>query len=97
MARKEEWRKHFIMHVVLRSTKQRCTLSCNELLYEVVRQNTEYKSVLIDMYESIVDPYIKESIIYVLVNYLQDDEEILSFFKNLIIGETYLLQEVLKE
>ena len=53
-----------------------------KLLYEVVRQNTEYKRVLIDMYESIVDPYIKESIIYVLVNYLQDDEEILSFFKN---------------
>ncbi len=34
-----------------------------KLLYEVVRQNTEYKRVLIDMYESIVDPYIKESII----------------------------------
>lgn len=30
-----------------------------KLLYEVVRQNTEYKRVLIDMYESIVDPYIK--------------------------------------
>lgn len=67
-----------------------------KLLYEVVRQNTEYKSVLIDMYESIVDPYIKESIIYVLVNYLQDDEEILSFFKNLIIGETYLLARSIK-
>lgn len=67
-----------------------------KLLYEVVRQNTEYKSVLIDMYKSIVDPYITESIIYVLVNYLQDDEEILNFFKNLIIDKTDLLAKSIK-
>lgn len=67
-----------------------------KLLYEVVRQNTEYKSVLIDMYKSIVDPYITESIIYVLVNYLQDDEEILNFFKNLIIDKTDLLARSIK-
>lgn len=67
-----------------------------KLLYEVIRQNPEYKSVLIGKYESVVDPYIKESIIYVLANYLQNDAETVLFFKNLIAEEFSLSAKSIK-
>lgn len=67
-----------------------------KLLYEVIRQNSEYKSVLINMYEKVIDPYIKESIIYVLAHHLQDDSEIRSFYEKIVINEKYLLSRSIK-
>lgn len=67
-----------------------------KLLYEIVRQDEEYKNRLIMEYENIVDPYIKESIIYVLANYLQDDLNIVIFYKKLIIEEKELSAKSIK-
>ena len=67
-----------------------------KLLYEVTRQNEEYKNKLIKEYENIIDPYIKENIIYVLANCLQDDVEIIDFFKKLIIKEKQLTAKSIK-
>lgn len=68
-----------------------------KLLYEVVRQNNEYKNKLIREYEeNILDPYIKESIIYVLTICLPDDTNIVAFFEKLIIQEKQLMAKSIK-
>ena len=56
-----------------------------KLLYEIIRQNNEYKNGLIREYEeNIIDPYIKESIIYILAVCSPNDIDIVSFFNKLI-------------
>lgn len=68
-----------------------------KLLYEIVRQNNEYKNRLIREYENnIIDPYIKENIIYVLATCLPDDVDIDAFFKKLIIQEKQLVAKSIK-
>lgn len=67
-----------------------------KLLYEIVRQNEEFKNKLIVEYGSIIDPYIKESVIYVLANCLQDDEDIVAFFRKLIVNEKQLSAKSIK-
>lgn len=68
-----------------------------KLLYEVVRQNNEYKNRLIREYEeNILDPYIKESIIYILTICLPDDTNTVAFFEKLIIEEKQLMAKSIK-
>lgn len=67
-----------------------------KILYEVVRQNTEFKKILICEYKNIVDPYIKESVIYVLANYLQDDSDIIIFFKEVVVNDVDLMAKSIK-
>ena len=67
-----------------------------KLLYEIVRQNHEYRDTLIQEYIYIIDPYIKENIIHVLANCLQDDLNIINFFKKLLIEEKELSAKSIK-
>ncbi len=68
-----------------------------KLLYEIVRQNNEYKNRLIREYEkNIIDPYIKENIIYVLTICIPDDADIVAFFKKLIIKDKQLVAKSIK-
>lgn len=67
-----------------------------KILYEVVRQNMEFKNVLISEYKNILDPYIKESVIYVLANYLQDDSDIIIFFKEVVDNDSQLMAKSIK-
>lgn len=68
-----------------------------KLLYEIVRQNNEYKNRLIREYEkNIIDPYIKENIIYVLAICSPDDVDIVTFFEKLIIKEKQLVAKSIK-
>ena len=66
-----------------------------KLLYEVVRQSLDYKNQLIEEYEYIIDPYIKEAIIYVLTHFLEDDTTS-DFLRKLICDEPQLLAKSIK-
>lgn len=67
-----------------------------KLLYEITMKTNEYKNILIEIYTTIKDPYIKESIIYVLANYLKNDKKILGFFDELIKNESQLTAKSIK-
>lgn len=68
-----------------------------KLLYEIMRQNNVYKDRLIREYEeNIIDPYIKESIIYILAVCLPNDVDIVFFFNKLIIQEKQLVAKSIK-
>ena len=67
-----------------------------KILFEVIRINGDYKNILINEYKDILDPYIKESVICVLSNYLQDDSDIIIFFKKVILNESQLAAKSIK-
>lgn len=67
-----------------------------KLLYEITMKINKYKNILIETYIIIKDPYIKESIIYVLANYLNNDKEIFEFFSKLIKNESQLTAKSIK-
>ena len=68
-----------------------------KLLYEIVRQKHEYKNKLIREYDqNIIDPYIKENIIYILATCSQDDAYVIAFFEKLIIQEKQLVAKSIK-
>lgn len=67
-----------------------------KLLYEIIKKDSGYCSILISNYFKVIDPYIKESIIYVLSSCLKQNYQICEFFNNLIKSHNYLSANSIK-
>lgn len=76
------------------NTEVRCLAI--KLLYEVLRQNPEYENVLINKYLTILDPYIKESIIIALSNCPKDNSNTVAFFDELVMKDASLSAKSIK-
>lgn len=67
-----------------------------KLLYEIGRLETKYKNKLIAEYDRVIDPYIKESIIFTLANYPRHNVDIETFFRGIIVREDSLSAKSIK-
>lgn len=81
-----------------------CTASPNievrflatKLLYEIVRLSPDYIKIIITWYHKIIDPYIKESIIFVLAYLQKGNQYIKEFFTSIIDQEQFLTAKSIK-
>lgn len=67
-----------------------------KLLYEIIKKDSGYCSILISSYFKVIDPYIKESIIYILSSCLKQNYQICEFFNKLIKSHSYLSANSIK-
>lgn len=81
-----------------------CTASPNDdirnlatkLLYEIVRLSSDYINIIIDWYHKVIDPYIREAIIFVLAFQRKENQDIKVFFTDLVEQEQFLTAKSIK-